>query len=215
MKKTALFIIATFVVAMFANAQVSDTKSKKVLNSVTEKLESYSTIKINFTFTEKKEGKTNSTKKGRVWTKGSKYYLKFAGQTIYSDGTTKWTYIKESEECHITDVDEGDDFANPLNLLKNYSSKFDTRWIREEQYKKNKVIIVDLYPKKDNKSYHRVRLRINKTNHQIVSTTVYNINNVSQTIDIDSFKTNEAIPDSTFVWKSEDHPGVEDIDLRE
>jgi outer membrane lipoprotein-sorting protein len=213
---TTLFAIAA-VGIMFMAAQsekVNDKKAKDILDGAAKKIQSYKTIKIDFTFTEATEGKEGSSKKGRVWLKGTKYQLRFAGQEVYCDGKTKWTYIKDAEEVHITSVkDDDDELANPISLLRNYQRRFTVRWIKEETYKGKKIDLVDLYPKKK-KGYHRVRLRVEKGTQQIISTSIYHTSNTSQTIDVDKFTTNETIADTYFVFDVSKHPNVEVIDLR-
>jgi outer membrane lipoprotein carrier protein len=216
--KSSIVMVAMIVVGlMMASAQsekITDKKAKDILDGAAKKIQAFKTIKIDFTFSDADEGKEGTSRKGRVWLKGSKYQLRFAGQEVFCDGKTKWTYIKDAEEVHITNVkDDDDELANPINLLKNYQRRFSGRWIKEETYKGKKIDVVDLYPKKK-KGYHRVRLRIEKSTLQIVSTSVYHVNNTSQTIDVDKFVTNEAISDDYFKWDAKKHPNVEEIDLR-
>jgi outer membrane lipoprotein carrier protein len=202
-----------FVIAVQAQ-KVTDKKAKELLDETAAKIQSYKTIKIDFSFTESEENKEGTSRKGRVWVKGNKYQLRFAGQEVFCDGKTKWTYIKDAEEVHITNVkDDDDDLANPMNLLKNYQRRFTARWIKEETYKGKKTEVVDLYPKKT-KGYHRVRIRIEKSTKQIVSTTIYHTNNSNQTIDVDKFVVNEPISDDHFKWDKKKYPNAEEIDLR-
>lgn len=210
----ALVILAGMFSIAAQGEKVNDKKAKDILDNAAKKIQSFKTIKIDFSFSEAEEGKEGTSRKGRVWLKGSKYQLRFAGQEVYCDGKTKWTYIKDAEEVHITNVkDDDDELANPLSLLKNYQRRFNARWIKEETYKGKKIDIVDLYPKKK-KGYHRVRLRIEKSTQQIVSTSIYHTNNSSQTIDVDKFVTNEPISDDHFVFDIKKYPNVEVIDLR-
>ncbi|HRZ43399.1 MAG TPA: outer membrane lipoprotein carrier protein LolA [Bacteroidales bacterium] len=194
--------------------KVTDKKAKDILDATSKKIHSFKTIKIDFSITESAEKKADITRKGRVWLKQNKYNLRLAGQEVYCDGKTKWTYIKDAEEVHISNVKEDEDeLANPLNLLKNYQKRFTARWIKEETQKGKKLDIIDLYPRKV-KGYHRVRLRIAQSDRQIMSTTVYQVSNASQNVEVDKFVTNEAIKDEYFVWDPKKHPGVEVIDLR-
>lgn len=214
--KSAVWIFSVFMLMAFTAIpqKEADKKAKEILDKTSKKIQAFKTIKIDFTFTEAVEKKEDVSKKGRVWVKGSKYQLRFAGQEVYCDGKTKWTYIKDAEEVHITNVkDDDDELANPINLLKNYQRKFNPRWIKDDVYKGKKIDVVDLYPKKK-KAYHRVRLRINKTDNQIISTSIYHVNNANQTIDVDKFVSNEAITDDHFTWDKKKHPNVEEIDLR-
>jgi len=217
MRKT-LFVFVLIgvglVLASMQDPKVSDRRARDIVDAAAKKIESYRTIKINFSFTEAEEGREGVARRGRVWLKGDKYHLRFAGQEVFSDGVTKWTYIRDAEEVHITNVSAGDDeLANPVALLKNYNSKFNVRLIREETYNGKQVDVVDLYPKQ-RRTYHRVRLRIEKGTRHIVSTALFFTNNTSQNVDVESFVTNENIPDSHFVWDAARHPGVEVIDLR-
>ncbi len=217
MKKMLLLFGVMIIGILTLSAQkVSDKKARDILDKASAKIQALKTIKIEFTFTETdKDDKEGDTRKGRVWLKGNKYQLRFAGQIVYCDGKTKWTYITDAEEVHITNIKGDDDeLANPTSLLRNYNRKFTARWIREEVYKGKKTDIVDLYPKKQNKGYHRVRFRIEQSTRQLVSTSVYHINNASQTIDVDKYVTNEPIADEQFTWDKKKHPQVEEIDLR-
>ncbi len=217
MKKQWLFPILVFGALLWTSMQdpkIDDQKSQSILEAASGKISSYSTIKIDFSFTEAEPGQEGIARRGRVWMKGEMYHLRFAGQEIFSDGRTRWTYIRDAEEVHITSVSEHDDeLANPVRLLNNYNDRFTTRWIREETHKGKRVNVVDLYPKK-RRAYHRVRLLIDKSSHQIVSTSIFFTNNSSQQIDVNRFVTNEPIPDSHFVWSASRHPNVEIIDLR-
>ncbi len=215
MKRVAWLIGLSMLLSFaYVPEKVTDKKAKEILDATSKKIQSFKTIKIDFSITESAEKKEDVTRKGRVWLKGNKYNLRFAGQEVYCDGKTKWTYIKDAEEVHITNVKEDEDeLANPIKLLKNYQHRFTARWIKEETLKGKKTNLVDLYPKKI-KGYHRVRLRISQSDYQILNTTIYQVNNASQTIDVDKFATNEAIGDEQFIWDSKKHPGVEVIDLR-
>lgn len=201
---------------MVSLKQVSDKKAREILDEASKKIKEATTIKIDFTFSETSpENEEINKQKGRLWLKGDKYLLRFAGQIIFCDGETKWTYIKEANEVHITNVSEDDDeLANPLRLLDNYHKNFTVRWIREKTYNKKNVDVVDLYPKEENKAYHRVRMRINKQNSQIESTSIFYFNNTGHTIDIDRYRTNEPISDRQFRWNSRRYPDAEEIDLR-
>jgi outer membrane lipoprotein-sorting protein len=216
--RKALFVFVLIgvglVLASMQDPKVSDRRARDILDAAAKKIQSYRTIKINFSFTEAEEGRDGVVRRGRVWLKGDKYHLRFAGQEVFSDGVTKWTYIRDAEEVHITALNAGDDeLANPLALLRNYNDRFTVRLIREETYNGKRVDVVDLYPKQ-RRSYHRVRLRIEKGTRQIISTAVYFTNNNSQNVDVETFVTDEPIPDTHFVWDAARHPGVEIIDLR-
>jgi outer membrane lipoprotein carrier protein len=216
--KKIIFVFASFILILLMtamqDAKIDNQKARTILDGAGKKMMSFSTMKINFIFTEVEDGKEGIARKGRLWTKGDKYQLRFAGQEVFSDGESKWTYIRDAEEVHITSVIDGDDdLANPRALLNDYERKFTVRWIREENHKGKKVDLIDLYPK-ERKGYHRVRLRIEKNSQNLSGTTVFYTNKTMHNLDIDRFVTNEAISDAHFTWDSSKHPNVEVIDLR-
>lgn len=219
MKKLVWFFAIVLVVGTLVaqdKPTASDAKSKKILKAAKTKIESHKTIKIKFSFTEvDKNNKESKPKNGRVYVKKDKYQLKFAGQVVYCDGKTKWTHLVSAKEVHITNASSEDDFANPTSILKNYSKNYKTRFIRTEKLDGKKVDIVDLYPKKGKKAYHRVRLYIQSTSKQIAKTKVYYKNGSSQTIKITEYIVDKPIADSYFKWDSAKHPDVEEVDLRD
>lgn len=49
----------------------------------------------------------NETSEGEIIVQGPKFNLKLSGQEIINNGTTVWTYLKESNEVNITNYEPG------------------------------------------------------------------------------------------------------------
>ena len=195
-----------------------DTKSKAILDELSKKTKGYSSIKAEFniviTGADKKE-KENSN--GTLQLKGTKYKLDFKGQSIYCDGKSQWTYIKESNEVQINNAPDPNktDNISPVNIFTLYEKGHKSSYITEETVNGIKCDVIDLYPL-EKKSYHRVTLYIDKVKKQVVQAKIFSKTDQSvTTITVKSFTTNTEIADSTFTFNKADFPGVEEVDLRE
>jgi len=84
-----------------------DPKAKSILDEVSKKTKTYNAMLVNFTYTmENKKEKISDSQSGELLLSGEKYRLKIAGQIIYSDGKTMWTYIDEAQEVQINEKEE-------------------------------------------------------------------------------------------------------------
>ncbi len=212
MIKNIILINLIFFNFFCAKAQLNDN-SATILKGVSDKTKTYSTIKINFSFITEKDGKTIEVKKGDAWVKGKKYIYNFNKQIIVSDGITQWTYIVESNEVSISNVNDGDETLNPALILNNYSKKYRPKLIKETLEKGKIIQVVDLYPLKG-KSYSKVRLNIDKAKKQILKMSVYEKEGTIYTYLIDKFIVNQLIDDAKFSFNAKSYPGIDINDMR-
>lgn len=214
MKK--LFFTTFILISMLSiqlNAQ-DDTKATTILNAASTKMKSYSTMKIEFTYSMvNTKTKVNETKAGTIQIKGDKYRLEVGGQIVFCDGKTVWTYIKDDNECNINDASTQEDAVNPLSILNNYSKNFKAKYIKDMVQNAKTYQIVDLTPIKG-KSYSKIRLAIDKATSQISSSILYDKNGTTYTYLITKFTTNTAMADSLFTFVATNYPGVEVNDMR-
>jgi len=196
-------------------SQVTDARANAVLDKVSAKMKSYTAIKIEFTYTlDNKAEKIHQSKTGVVTIKGDKYSLNVAKQRIISDGKTVWTYIPDAQEVQINNVNTKDDEAlNPSKLLATYNKNYRAKLIKEVNQGGVMTQIVDLVPIKG-KNFFKVRLIIDKTKLQIISTEIYNKNGSTYAYKVNKFIPNVKVPDTDFVFKASEFPGVEMNDMR-
>ena len=106
-------------------AQNKDAKAVKLLDEVSAKTKAYKTIKADFTYTmTNKQAKINESKTGVLLVSGDKYRLTAAGQIVICDGKTVWTYIKESNEVQVNDVENKEESLTPSKLLTSYNENY-------------------------------------------------------------------------------------------
>src|SRR5437762_10481098 len=85
--------------------EVPDAKAKAILDELSKKTKTFTTVKAEFEIiTTDATGKVKDKTTGTMWHKGSKYKLEIKGQTIFCDGKTQWTYIKDDNEVQINDA---------------------------------------------------------------------------------------------------------------
>ncbi len=194
-------------------AQVDDTKSREILQKASQLLESYEDITIRFTFNMRNNvHDIDESQSGRAWMKGKMYKINMGEQIMISDGKTAWTYMPQMKEVHIAHVEESDE-SNPLEILKNWEENYRSKYIRTESIAGRTIHIIDLVPK-EGRSFFRVRVRINKDNNQLVSSTIYDKDSTTFTYIIEEFEANKGLKDSEFTFDPAKHPQVEVIDLR-
>ncbi|MCX7863111.1 MAG: outer membrane lipoprotein carrier protein LolA [Bacteroidales bacterium] len=194
-----------------------DPKAKSILDKVSQKNKSYKTIKSDFAIIlENKRENIKDAKKGVIWIKGNKYKIDLAQSTIFFDGTTQWTYIKESNEVNITSPDPKDDNTlNPAKIFTLYETGFKIRFIRERFEKNRALYEIELYPKDLNKDFTKINLKIDKDKNQIFSMKRFGKDGTDFYIEIISVKANEEMADAMFVFDKSKYPKVEINDLRE
>lgn len=200
-------IITTIALActtlLSANAQ-QDDKSKKILDEVSAKTSSFSTISISFKMSAKGQD-VNETMSGTAKIKGDSYFLALDNQEIFSNGETTWTYIKDDNECYIEESDENEDFITPTKLLTIWENGFKSKFVSEDATS----YTIKLFPSNPTDSkFHTVLLKTDKTKKQIKSAVIKGKNGVTLTYILTALVPNRNIPDSAFHFDKTKHPGV-------
>ncbi len=195
-------------------SQVDDTKSREILNKVSDKAKAFSNMK--FTFTYKMDDKKNKIKDsldGVVVMSGNKFNLDFMGRKIISDGVTVWQYDPDAEEIQISNVAEDQEAFNPGKLLTGFDKSFRTKLIKTVTEKGLHYHIIDLYPK-EGKSYYKIRLKVNAKESKVVEGTIFNKDGVTYTYIVKKFETNLKLATNYFTLNPKDYPDAEVVDLR-
>lgn len=209
MKQLILSILIT-TSSLFGFTQ-SDKKAVQILDDVSAKTKAYKTIKIEFTYAmDNAKQKIHDKFNGSLTSKGDKYKLSAAGQDVFCDGKTVWTYLKDAKEVQINDIGNDDDAFTPTKMLTNYTKDYKSKFIEE----KGNEQVIELYPLKKGKSMIKVRLSIDKTKKQITKFVMYDKNGSTFSYIVNKFVTDQAISDNIFIFNKSDHPGVEINDMR-
>jgi outer membrane lipoprotein carrier protein len=209
---TFLVIAAAITVA----AQPSDPAAKAILDAVSAKFKTFTTVQASFSYkVENAAGKSLSTKNGTLTMKGTKYRVSFGGQEIFCNGTTVWNYDKGANEVTISKLDASGGTITPQKLFTNFYDK-DFRYLLNGEKKVGAKIIqeIEMTPIDKSKPFHKVYLQVDKTAKTIFSTKVLENAGNRYTYTVTTMKTNAAADDSQFTFDKKKYPGVEEVDLR-
>lgn len=209
-------VLALLIMGTVVLAQNSDPEAKKILDAVSAKFKTFTSVQAGFTYkVENAEGKAISTKTGTIIMKGTKYKVTFAGQEIFCDGKTIWNYDKASNEVTINTLDASSGAITPQKLFTNFYDT-DFRYILngEKKVAAKTVQEIEMTPTDKGRAFHKVYVQVDKAAKTIYSTKVLeNVGN-RYTYTVNSMKTNAPVADNIFVFNKSKYPGVEEVDLR-
>jgi outer membrane lipoprotein-sorting protein len=209
MNKLIPLLIAIFLYPISLNSQ-SQADTKSLMDRVSKKLQSYNTVKAEFSFTlSNTEENISDTHEGSLFLKGSKYRLNIMGILALCDGVTLWTINEELKEANIIDPDENEMF-NPKSIFTLYEKSFKYESITTNGDK----VTIDLYPNDIEESYSKIRMDVLKSKDQIDKVTYFSKDGNQYIIKIKSFLFNVPSDEKMFVYDPKQFPGVKLFDMR-
>lgn len=202
MKKIVL-MLALFSV-MMANAQNAD-QAKKFLNEVSAKVESYDNMLIDFKYSlENTAENVKQETRGDVSLEGEKYVLNIMGTTRIFDGKKLYTIIPEDQEINISNYDPSkDDNITPSKMLTFYNEGYTYEWDITQNVNGRKIQYIKLTPIDSNAEVKTILLGIDKQTKHIYNLIQTQENGTKITITVKSFKTNQPLPETLFVFKED------------
>ena len=204
--KKLIYLMFLFPCVIFAQ----DQKAKTILDQLSNKTKSYTSIKAKFTNTfSSTVTDINESQSGTLYLKGDAYRLEMEAQTIICDGETNWIYLKDDNEVNITEIDDEENEINPSKIFTIYENGYKYKFVRED----GKNYHIDLFPEESG-PFTKVELFINKSKMQISSFTMIDKQGSHFKYVIDSFVTNKEMNNDFFMFKTSDYPNVDVIDLR-
>jgi len=198
-------------------AQDQDPKAKKILDGVSAKTETYSSLDISFLYSmDNKQDNIHESQEGNLLLKGDHYRLLIAGREIYSDGENQWTHLIDDEEVQISEAEYEEGTLSPTNIFTIYEKGFKYQYVKEEVKAGKTLQLIKLFPEAaDEKSYHTINLYVDKVKKQIYSITIVGKEGDNYTYKILKLTPNITTTAADFKFDSSKHPGVEVIDLRD
>lgn len=126
-------------------------------------------------------------------------------QLIVSDGTTLWTYLKDSKKVYKTDVTKSQTVFSPFELLLNYQTRYSYQLLPEE----DNLSVVRLIPKIESPLINELRLSIVPNNWTIKKFTVIDAAGNEMVFTLSKVKYDKKFSDEFFTFAPP--PGVEVI----
>ena len=195
-------------------SQTKDAKAIALLDEVSAKTKSYKSIKADFSYTmENKAAKINEVKTGTLTLSGDKYRLKAAGQEVICDGKMIWTYLKESNEVQINDLDNKDESLTPSKLLSSYNSNYKSKILKDHSATDPNEVTVELIPNVI-KNFFKAVLVVDKVKKQVKNFILYDKSGNVFTYKITKYQTDLPVTPADFTFDKAKYPGVEVNDMR-
>jgi len=219
LKRGKMKVRVTLLIFLFTAVSTfsqTDKQAQSILNGLSSKYKSYHSIKANFSIViESEKDKSKQSQSGVLFLKESKYKLQIVGQEIISDGKTRWTYVKDANEVQIDNQKKDENSITPTNIFTIYEKGWFSKYIGEKKVKKAIYQYIELVPSDPkSKNVFKVKLTIDKAEKAITTAVIYDKNGTIQTITVDKFIPNGANEESIYIFKGENYPGSEVVDLR-
>jgi outer membrane lipoprotein-sorting protein len=209
-----LFIVLMFLSVVPAFSQTKDLKAIALLDEVSAKTKSYKSIRADFSYTmENKQAKINEEKTGTLTLSGDKYRLKTAGQEVICDGKLVWTYLKESNEVQINDLDTKEDALTPSKLLSSYNANYKSKILKDRPSNNPDEVTIELIPNVI-KNFIKAILVVDKVKKQVKSFMLFDKSGNTFTYKITKYQTDIPVSASDFTFDKSKFPGVEVNDMR-
>jgi outer membrane lipoprotein-sorting protein len=153
---------------------------------------------------------------GRIQMRAEKFTFVTPDMQLWYDGTTQWTYIRQNGEVNVSIPDANELLQiNPVMLLKNWSSGY-TALLKGDVASTGGIAAysIELTPKRAASSIKTISLDIGKVSSLPLRIKLTMTNGIENIISIHNLRTGLKQPDTVFVFKKEDYPDADIIDLR-
>lgn len=200
--KKLIFTAVVLFITMSAIAQAPN-KSRALLDEVSSKVENYDNIVIDFKYALENTGENvKHETRGDVSLQGDKYLLNIMGTTRLFDGKKLYTIIPENEEINISSYNpEEDKDITPSKMLTFYNDGYRSEWGETKDLKGRKIQYIKLTPKDSNAEIKDILLGIDVHTKNIYNLIQTQENGTKIMITVNSFKTDQPLPDSLFEFK--------------
>ncbi|HEX7367924.1 MAG TPA: outer membrane lipoprotein carrier protein LolA [Pelobium sp.] len=216
MRNNIVYLLIGFLSISNLTFAQSDATAKAILAGVSKKYRSYDVVKAEFIYTIKNpQANINESQEGTLYSKSkaNKYKVAVANQELISDGKVQWTFLKNDNEVQISEIDNSSNALNPAKIFTMYEKGFKYVYLGETTIGGKKYQNIELAPLQ-NRSFSKIKLRIDKANKQVANIVVNDKNGNVYTYLVKSFTPNVKVSDSIFSFDAKAHPGVDVVDLR-
>lgn len=214
MKKATFLLVPALLLQFVLGMAQIDKKAKDLLDKVSAKTKSYTSYKVNFTFSlSNTDQKINESNSGALIVKGPKYQLKMGEQEIFCDGKKVITYQKETNEALSQDLADMDsESITPQSIFMMYEKGFKIRYVKDINEGSKKLAVIELYPMEPKKKdYTMIILYVEEAQLSIARAEIKAKNGSKYTYSVSKMEPNVAAADGLFVFDKSKYPGVKII----
>ena len=200
-----------FVLFFYINISYSQTsvEGKNLLNQVSDKMGSYSSIQFNFSYVlNNLKEQINQESFGEITVSGDLYKLDFLDAIQLYDGNLIYTIIAENEEVTITNPDdELNQYAiSPSYLLSFYKEGYDYQWDIKQFIREKNIQFIKLIPVDENTDIQYLLVGVDIDNKHLFRIIEIGNNGTQTILTIEEMKTNVSLPINFFQFEKKDYP---------
>jgi outer membrane lipoprotein-sorting protein len=213
-----LILISIFSVFILAGYAQQDAKAKEILEKVSKTTQSLASLDAKFSFEmENKAENVKDKNVGSIVLKGKKYKLNIPqlGTQITCDGKTIWTYMVNSNEVTIANLDDAtDELMDPAKIFTIYEKGFNYKFLSETDDAGVPVYNIELTPQKPSGDIQKIKLMIDKQKMLIHGAVMNGKDGNVINVIVTQLKTDGVYTDSDFVFDPKKYNGIEVVDMR-
>ncbi|HRH69719.1 MAG TPA: outer membrane lipoprotein carrier protein LolA [Flavobacteriales bacterium] len=216
MKNTLLLLASLIFLAGPISAQ-DDARSKAIIDKLMAKSKAWTSFEADFSSRlQNTKDKLDVKQEGNMKVKGKKFRLVLDKNTIINDGTTLYTYNKESNEVNLSDPAEMDQELDPSKLFSQYEKGFKSSFVEEKADAAGVMTqVIKLFPLEPaKKAFHTVIITIDKAKVEPKAIQVLYKDGNTVNYTLKKFTANPELADALFVFDKAKFPGVEVNDMR-
>lgn len=215
MKKILVVIANLLIISNLVVAQ-KDKKATAILDEMSKKYQTMKSFSAAFTYgVEGTNAKLTESYKGDVTVKGIKFRLKMAGQEVFANGKDLYTYVKETNECNVTEFNPTEmEELSPTKIYTIYKKGYKYVFLEEVKEGSQFYEVVELSPEDKSSKIAKVQIKVDKKDKSVKSWKVWDKNGKRTVFRVDKFSPNAPADDKIFTFDKKKYPGVEVVDLR-
>ena len=201
MKKLfSLFIVVLLVFS--ANAQ-NDPNAKKVLDLVSAKVKSFTTITSNFSINSvSSKGKNNGVKSGVISIKGSKYVLVQGKMQVICDGAKTYNF-DGAKTITVTSLEDSGQSLSPQKILSgDYAKDFICKLIGTKAGQSE----IEMKPIDARKNFSKVNVFVDNAKSMITKAVILDKSNNTLVVSFSNLVSNKALDNAMFVFNKAKYP---------
>ncbi len=195
-KKILFLVVALFITNIYAQ------DAKQLLDEVSTKVKGYENIVIGFKYALNNPAENVSQEtRGDVTLSGNKYLLNIMGTKQLYDGKKLHIIVPEDEEINISSQDEENEGnVTPAKMLTFYEEGYTYTLDIVQNVQGRKIQFIKLIPIDSNSELKEILLGIDKQTKHIYKMILSQNNGTNITITVNSFKTNQSLSSTLFVF---------------
>jgi len=209
--KGSLLILNLLLLSGLVAAQGNSGKPKEILDKMSanyQAFEAYNALFV-YRFVNEMDG-FEETVSGELLVNGNRFRLRLAGQEIFCDGETIWTYIEENNEVNIDNYYPEEMAMSPTRIYDAYKNGFAIKMLSNTP----EVTVINLVPDDLDQNFESIDLSIDPRTYTLLGWIIKDKGGNEYHYSISSLDTQVKPLPEDFIFRPQRYPGVEIIDLR-